>query len=239
MQVVPLYPQSSLLSTQICLDRVRDVIAKTKFPHAVMFLPNFYREDGFIESYSTHVESALKKSSAEHLLFCFASIGQSHLEIVRPEKSVCGMRTDCCDSFNDLNRFCYRAQSFDTARRMAKDLGLTTDDYSVLFYPVLELEDSISPKLDSQLDGLAYLGVKRLAAVSMSSCVDSVESLYTLKVDLHEQFMARGGEDLKFISCLNDNPDWVSYLSRIILFNERWIDLGVKKSKRTPKPAEV
>ena len=59
-------------------------------------------------------------------------------------------------------------------------------------------------------------GIKNLVIVSPAFLADGLETLEELNMEIREQFMEAGGEEMHLVRCLNDNPDWIDGLADLV-----------------------
>jgi len=160
-----------------------------------------------------------KGSQVDHLLFSFHGLPETQCARTDDTGTCCLKSGDCCSRLTRANRNCYRAQSVETARLLAYELGLPDDAWSIGFQSRLTLRGRIKwiePYTDEVFVSLAERGVKKLAIVAPSFVADCVETLEELGITGSEEFKAAGGEELIVVPCLNSAPMWVHGMSRII-----------------------
>ena len=68
----------------------------------------------------------------------------------------------------------------------------------------------------NKVEELVKQGVKKLAIVAPAFLADGLETLEELDIGIREHFISLGGKELTVIKCLNDNPDWVEGLGKMI-----------------------
>ncbi len=119
-----------------------------------------------------------------------------------------------------MNRHCYRAQCFATARALARRLGLGPEGWSISFQSRLGRTPWIQPYTDVVLPELAARGVKRLAVVCPAFVADCLETLEEVAIRGREQFLASGGESLTLVPSLNSHPAWVEAVVRLVRESE-------------------
>jgi len=115
-----------------------------------------------------------------------------------------------------VNRFCYRAQCYETARRIAAAIPLSESSMTVTFQSRLGRTPWIRPYTDLTLADLPGRGVKRVAVFCPSFVADCLETLEEIGIRGREQFRAAGGEDLLLIPSLNEHPAWVETVVRLV-----------------------
>jgi protoporphyrin/coproporphyrin ferrochelatase len=121
----------------------------------------------------------------------------------------CLASPSCCDRIDGVNRNCYRAQSYATARSLAGALGLDASGWAVSFQSRLGRTPWIRPYTDVVLDELAARGVKRLAVFCPAFVADCLETLEEIGIRGRTQFCAAGGDELFLVPSLNSSPAWV------------------------------
>jgi len=154
-----------------------------------------------------------------------------HCNKKRPDGS------DCCAEMVAANRECYRAQSYETARRIARKLELADDCWEVAFQSRLTLRGRIKwvePYTDVRLCELAASGKKRVAICAPSFAIDCLETIHELGVECREEFEEAGGEELTFIPCINANADWVEALAGLVRKSAPQQDVPLSAGGKTP-----
>jgi ferrochelatase len=116
----------------------------------------------------------------------------------------------------EVNRHCYRAQCYATARGLVERLGLREGGWSVSFQSRLGRTPWVSPYTDFVLPELARKGVKRLAVMCPSFVADCLETLEEVAIRAREQFVESGGEALTLVPSLNAHPSWVDTVVRLV-----------------------
>ena len=151
----------------------------------------------------------------DHVLFSFHGLPERHLRKSDPSGRHCLERDDCCAAVTEVNRYCYRAQCFHTARGIASRLGLD-GDWSVSFQSRLGRTPWIRPYTDEVILELAANGVKRLAVYCPAFVADCLETLEEIGIRAREDFLAHGGEDLRLVPSLNAHRTWIETAARLV-----------------------
>jgi len=125
------------------------------------------------------------------------------------------LKDNCCAVLEEKNAFCYRAQCFETARCIAKELNISFEDYTVCFQSRLGRSPWIKPYSDHVIEELAKKGKKKLLAFSPAFVSDCLETIYEIGVEYDELFKKHGGEKIQLVESLNDRPSWIDALARI------------------------
>src|SRR5690606_26593121 len=100
----------------------------------------------------------------------------------------------CCDSVLEANRYCYRAQCFETTKAIAQKLDLPPSRYTVSFQSRLGKRPWIRPYTDKVIVDLAQKGCRRLAVIEASFVADCLEALEEIGIRGKNDFLKAGGE---------------------------------------------
>ena len=218
IQVLPLYPQYALSSTQSVINKLKSVANQRKIKNKIRYLPHFYQYNEFISAY-VDVFQKYAPSQWDHVLFSFHGLPISHLP------SFCSLKPNCCDLV-EARSFCYRAQAYHCAHRIAKYLNLSKNHYSVAFQSRLGKEEWIRPYTDIWLEQLAHQGIKNLVVLCPSFVSDCLETLEEIKIREQQRFQKKGGKAFTLIPCLNSEAFWVQAVSRLFThYDKDWIPL--------------
>jgi ferrochelatase len=211
--VVPLYPQYASSSTGSTLQAVYEWAARRPAAPVLSVVPAFYDHAGFLDPFAAIARPAV--DGAEHVLMSFHGLPERQVKATDRSGSHCLSSADCCSSIGAVNRDCYRAQCFATARGLAHRLALPPERWSVSFQSRLGRTPWIQPFTDVVLPELAKR-TKRIAVICPSFVADCLETLEEIGVRAREQWASLGGESLTLVPCLNADPAWVDGLARIV-----------------------
>jgi ferrochelatase len=207
--VLPLYPQYASSSTGSSLEEVYRLAAARWNTPSIAAVPPFYDEAGFVAAFAAVGRPILERERPDHVLFSFHGLPERHMRKSDESGRHCLVSASCCDRIADVNRNCYRAQSYATARDLAAALALAADSWSVSFQSRLGRTPWIRPYTDVVLDELAARGIKRLAVFCPAFVADCLETLEEIGIRARQQFRAAGGDDLFLVPSLNSSPAWV------------------------------
>src|SRR6185295_3408691 len=87
----------------------------------------------------------------------------------------CQLNEKCCRVYHQKNKYCYRAQCYETTRLLAKSLGLNETQYTVSFQSRLGSDPWIRPYTDEVLVELLQRGYKSVLCFSPSFVADCLE----------------------------------------------------------------
>ena len=215
IQVIPMFPQYASASSGSVMQLVMELVSKWQTVPPISFVNSFHDNELMIKVFS---ENARKHQveSFDHVLFSFHGLPERQLLKCDHTGNYCLKTTDCCQTLNDTNKFCYSAQGHDTARLIAQELGLPKDKYTVCFQSRLGKEPWVQPYTTDVLKKLAGEGKKRLLVFSPAFVADCLETLYEITVEYHEEFKALGGEHVQLVESLNDSPVFIEALAGLV-----------------------
>ena len=212
---VPLYPhyaQSTILTTE---NKIKEISTSLGGNLKVSFIRPFYNEEGYIDALTSLIKESLP-SDFDHLLFSYHGIPERHVKNTDPSKTHCLKVKDCCNIKADAHQFCYRHQVLETTKLCAKKLNIEKEKWSVSFQSRIG-PGWLKPFTDKVLDELPKKNIKKLAVVCPAFVADNLETLEEINIRAREQFLYNGGVEFTYIPCLNDNNNWVDFLSNYVI----------------------
>ncbi|MEO5668247.1 MAG: ferrochelatase [Bdellovibrionota bacterium] len=215
-----MYPQYALSSNETVLRECQRALKKFEYKGEVAWLKPFHSEPEFIASFASQGRKLLPPviDDKTYVLMSFHGIPERHLsKLPTYEPGQClTPRGSCCDELTSRNRDCYRAQSFSTARLLAKALGIKQAQYSVSFQSRLGRTPWIKPYTDFVIRDLAERGYKKIFVFCPSFVTDCLETLEEIQIREAEAFRAHGGEELTLIPCLDSEDMWVDEFAKMV-----------------------
>ncbi|MBA3817401.1 MAG: ferrochelatase [Deltaproteobacteria bacterium] len=211
--VLPLFPQYATSSTGSAVARVMELASERWTMPSLDFVPAFFDDPGFLGAFEQVAAPALAEARPDHVLFSFHGLPVRQIVKTDPAGTHCFQSPGCCDTL--ANPSCYRAQSFATARALAKRLGLTPDRYTICFQSRLGRTPWIQPYTDVEIGRLAKAGVKRMAVLCPAFVADCLETVEEIGMRGREQFKAAGGDELVLVPSLNATPAWIDAVAGI------------------------
>ena len=212
---VPLYPhyaQSTIFTTE---NKIKEISTSLGGNLKISFIRPFYNEEGYINALTSLIKESLP-SDFDHLLFSYHGIPERHVKNTDPSKTHCLKVKDCCNIKADAHQFCYRHQVLETTKLCAKKLNIEKEKWSVSFQSRIG-PGWLKPFTDKVLDELPKKNIKKLAVVCPAFVADNLETLEEINIRAREQFLNNGGIEFTYIPCLNDNNNWVDFLSNYII----------------------
>ncbi len=211
--VIPLYPQYATSSTGSMLEHLYQRASHYEVPPRLCVTSDFFDDPRFIHPSTAAVLDRVQRLQPDHVLFSFHGLPERQVRRASPDTARCRMDEQCCTDLDSGNRNCYRAQSFHTAKAIAKGAGIAEENWSVGFQSRMGRTPWIKPWTDEAIGALAARGVRRLLVSCPSFTVDCLETLEEIGIRAREQFIEAGGENLELVPCLNAAPAWAEGLA--------------------------
>lgn len=215
--VFPLYPQYSSSAVGSSVEKVLKTLETFWNIPPIRVVPPFYGSDKFIDGFRRRGKAEMKTIKPDHVLFSFHGLPERHIRKSAQGKDVCLTKDDsCCARISEKNAYCYRAQCFETARHLARELELSKSSYTVCFQSRLGRMPWIKPYTDHVLIDLAKRKHKKILVFCPSFVADCLETLEEIAIRGRESFISHGGEELRLAPSLNDESYWVETVSDMI-----------------------
>ena len=215
--VVPMYPQYASSTTRSSIEKVKEESKKLNYKPEMHFVENFLTNRKFIDLHAELGNKYWQTGSYDFVLFSYHGVPERHI-LKDSVGNYCKLG-DCCNKYGKKNRLCYRAQCFETSRRIAGAMGLPKDKYRVVFQSRLETrarEPWLQPYADLVIEELPAQGIKNVLAFSPSFVADCLETTIEVGEEFKEIFKQNGGEQWQLVESLNDHPEWVGALEQIV-----------------------
>jgi ferrochelatase len=190
----PLYPQYCAATTATANDALFGVLARMRRQPAVRTLPPYYDDPLYIEALrdSLSRQLAALEFEPERLLLSFHGMPLRTLELGDP----------------------YHCHCQKTARLLGEALGC---DFDVAFQSRFGRAKWLQPATDETLAQYARSGVKRVAVATPGFSADCLETLEELGIRGRNSFVQAGGDKFALLECLNDSPESIAMLERLML----------------------
>lgn len=194
--VLPLFPQFSATTSASVLDAIGATFRNWRFPPELRFINDYHLDHAHIDALARSVENHwAKHGRAQRLLLSFHGIPERYVRNGDP----------------------YRDQCVATTRALRARLGMNEEDLLLSFQSRLGREPWLQPYTDKVLEGLPETGVRSVEVLCPGFAVDCLETLEEIAITGREQFVEAGGEEFRYIPCLNDSADQVSALRDLVL----------------------
>jgi ferrochelatase len=190
---VPLYPQYCAATTATANDAVFAALAAMRVQPALRTLPPYYDDPLYIDALCANLSRQLAalRFRPQRLLLSFHGMPQRTLELGDP----------------------YHCHCQKTARLLAEALGREVD---IAFQSRFGRAKWLEPATDAVLAGYARNGVTKVAIAAPGFSADCLETLEELGIRGRETFEASGGKQFALLECLNDSPEGMDMIERLV-----------------------
>lgn len=193
--VVPLYPQYSGSTTASVFDAVGQWRERVRHVPALRTVARFHDDAGYVNALARRVARHWQHHGRpDKLVMSFHGV---------PERMV--RRGDP-----------YQAECLETARLLARHLGLPAEDAVVSFQSRFGRAKWLEPYTEPTLQRLAREGVARVDVVCPGFVSDCLETLEEIAVEGRDAFLRAGGKAFHYIPSLNDAPEWQAALADLV-----------------------
>jgi ferrochelatase len=211
IKVIPMFPQYASASTGSVQEKVMDLVRRWQTIPNISFVNSFHDNAGMIETFANNGKR-YNPESYDHILFSFHGLPQRQLLKCDHTHSYCLKKSDCCDTLNDVNKFCYSAQSHHTAQLIAEKLNLPKEKYTICFQSRLGSDPWVQPYTSEIIRKLAAEGKQRLLVFCPAFVADCLETVFEVTEEYGGEFKALGGEHVQLVESLNAEPTWIDAL---------------------------
>uniref|UniRef100_UPI0035BC5DCE ferrochelatase n=1 Tax=Mucilaginibacter sp. TaxID=1882438 RepID=UPI0035BC5DCE len=218
IQVIALFPQYASASTGSVHEKVMRIVKDWQTVPNISFTNSFHDNALMIETFADNAAKH-QPETYDHILFSFHGLPQRQLIKCDHTHSWCLKQDGCCNTLNNTNKFCYSAQSHDTARLIAEKMGLSQGQYTVCFQSRLGSDPWVQPYTSEIIKQMAAEGKKRLLVFCPAFVADCLETVYEVTTEYGDEFKALGGEHVQLVESLNDSPKWIDALEKMVLEN--------------------
>lgn len=213
--LIPLFPHYAMSSYETAVVWVRENIARHAPRIRLTVQPPYYAAPDYIAALAAVSAPALQ-TDFDHLLFSFHGVPERQIKKSDPTKCHCLTVANCCEVPSPAHEFCYRAQCFQTAKRVAEKCGVPAHKWSVAFQSRLGKDPWLKPFTDFELERLPKAGVKKLVIISPAFVSDCLETIEEIGMRGRDTFLHAGGEHYTLIPCLNEHPLWITALENMV-----------------------
>jgi len=193
--VLPLYPQYSAATTASTFDAVADVLKSWRWIPELRFVQHYPDDPGYIAALAASIrEHWAEHGRADRLLFSFHGVPRRYLHAGDP----------------------YHCECQRTARLLAEALELPDTSWQVTFQSRFGREEWLQPYTDETLKSLPGQGIRSVQVVCPGFSADCLETLEEIAEQNRDFFLGAGGERYEYIPALNDRPDHIEALARLV-----------------------
>lgn len=213
--LIPQFPQYASASGGSAVQMALEVIGSRWNVPEVRTVGSFFDHPGFLDAAAGIARPLLADFVPDHVVFSYHGLPEKQIRKSDISGDWCLENSWCCDSMNEKNAFCYRAQCFATTRGLISRLGLDGDNTSTTFQSRLAGQKWIEPYTDKVLPKLFDAGVRRLAVLTPSFTADCLETIEEIGIRGRRQWEELGGEAFLLVPCVNADDRWVNAVAEM------------------------
>jgi len=193
--VLPLYPQYAGPTTGSTFDVVADEFKQWRWVPELHFINSYHDHPLYIEA----LANSIRKHVAEHgkpqkLVLSYHGMPKRNLMLGDP----------------------YHCHCQKTTRLVMQQLGFAEDEIITTFQSRFGKAEWLKPYTDATLASLPGQGVKDVAIISPAFSADCLETIQELDQENREIFMEAGGEQYRYIPCLNDDDEHIRLMAELV-----------------------
>lgn len=194
--VLPIYPQYAASTTGSIFDAVSKELQTWRYLPEIHFINGYADNSFYIKALVNHIQQHWQThGKTQHLLFSFHGLPKKMLE--QGDPYYC---------------FCQK-----TARLVATQLNLASDDWSIAFQSRLGVAEWLKPYCAETLQAMPANNIKSVSVICPGFAVDCLETLEEIAITNRELFLQAGGERFDYIPALNASEQHVNMLVNLIL----------------------
>jgi ferrochelatase len=111
----------------------------------------------------------------------------------------------------------YHCECLATGRLLAERLKVREDAVAVTFQSRFGRAEWLQPYTEPTLVALARAGTRRVDVFCPGFTSDCLETLEEIDQAARAAFLAAGGEEFRYVACLNDQHAWIAALAGIAI----------------------
>lgn len=213
--ILPLFPQYASATTGSVMEQVMDDIKGRLVLPEIEFISQYPDDELMVKTFAELGRKYMKSMDYDHVIFSYHGLPERQIRKSAID-GYCQLNEKCCATYHTKNQFCYRAQCFLTSRKLAEDLQLTQEQYSVFFQSRLGKDPWIQPYAEDEIKLLASEGKKKILIFCPSFTADCLETSIEVGEEFKELFLEEGGEEWQLVESLNSNDLWVESLTKMV-----------------------
>ncbi len=210
--LLPLYPQYSATTTASSFDEVFRVLGTWRNQPELRLVKHYHDNAAYIAALRDQVLSKWDQdgrpdfSSGDRFVMSFHGLPKRNLLKGDP----------------------YHCECLKTGRLLGEALGLIAGQYLVTFQSRFGKAEWLKPYTAPSIEKLAEEGCQRIDIFCPGFPADCLETLEEIAMEARDIFLEHGGQDYRYIPCLNGNPKWINALSDIAHEHLQGWPLGVE-----------
>ncbi len=212
--VLPLYPQYSGTTTASVSDDVCAYALRTRRLPELRFVNSYHDHPDYIGALAQSVRAHWQREGgpAEQLVMSFHGIPERAVRLGDP----------------------YQQECLATAALLAQELGLAPERYRVTFQSRFGKAKWLEPYTEPTLIEMAKGGTRSVDVMCPGFTSDCLETLEEINQEAREAFLHAGGQEFRYIPCLNADNAWITALSRIAQQHLAGWETGMDRGTQAP-----
>ncbi|MEN9781134.1 MAG: ferrochelatase [Pseudomonadota bacterium] len=192
--ILPMYPQYSAATTASVFDAVYAWAAQARQVPELRFVNRYHDHPAYVRALAARIRHAWTDGQPpQQLVMSFHGVPERTLLLGDP----------------------YHCECHKTARLLAQELGLRKEQYTVTFQSRFGKAKWLEPYTEPTLIELASSGTRQVDVVCPGFTSDCLETLEEINQEAREAFLEAGGQEFRYIGCLNDAPEWITALGEL------------------------
>ena len=193
--ILPMYPQYSGTTTASVYDGLAAWSVRQRRIPSISVISDFHQHPAYIAALAAQVQAHWQQHGrAQKLVLSFHGVPQRTVDLGDP----------------------YAAHCQKTAELLAAALQLQPQQWQMTFQSRFGKAKWLEPATDRSLQNLAAQGCKSVDVFCPGFVADCLETLEEIALENRDIFMQAGGQDFRFIPCLNDSPAWLDALAQLV-----------------------
>jgi len=192
--VLPLYPQHAGATTLSTMDATNAALRRRRQPPEVEVVESYQDAPEYLAALANSVREIWKSGGEpERLLMSFHGIPARYAQAGDPYPSHCEQ----------------------TARGLARSLGLENDRWLLSFQSRFGREEWLQPYTDETLAAWGKAKLQSVDVICPGFAADCLETLEEIDVQNRKVFLEAGGGRFRYIEALNDRDDHIAALAAV------------------------
>ena len=193
--VLPLYPQFSATTSATVFDKISDIYRQRRDMPSLNWIADYHDSPGYIQALANSVHQHWEQHGrAERLLMSFHGLPQRNVDEGDPYQKQCQI----------------------TGQLLAQALELETDQWALTYQSRFGKQVWLQPYTEPTLQSWAEQGLQTVDIICPGFPADCLETLEEIRIQAAETFVAAGGKSLRYIPALNNEPEHIDALAKLL-----------------------
>ena len=192
--VLSAYPQYAGATSGSVADALHQWSQGARWVPELRSIGQYHDDPGYIDALAAQLQRHWQQQApAERLVLSFHGVPERSLLLGDP----------------------YHCQCHKTARLLREKLGLKPEQVLVTFQSRFGKAKWLEPYTEPTLRELAAQGVRSVDVMCPGFVADCLETLEEIAQEARDAFIESGGQDYRYVPCLNDQPDWIRAMGNL------------------------